>query len=41
MLVDHILTILCLLVMTDMYFVFSIGCGLCNKVATTNFYVVL
>ena len=34
-LVDHTLTIPCLLVITDMYFVFSIECSLCNKVATT------
>jgi hypothetical protein len=34
-LVDHVLTIPCFLVMTDVYFVFNIECSLCNKVATT------
>ena len=34
-LVDHVLTTPCFLVMTDMDFVFNIDCSLCNKVATT------
>ena len=36
MLVDHVLTIRCLLVMTDMCFVFSIERSICNKIATTQ-----
>jgi len=40
-LVDRVLTIPCLLMTTDMYCIFSINCSYRNKIATTNFSVVL
>ena len=40
-LVDRILTILCFLMTTDMYCIFTMNCSVCVKITTANFSIVL